>query len=141
MEDEHATFFNFRNVLVLLGIIITTVGLIYFATEFADIISDWGRVVDLSLLTVIYVALAVHFGASEDADLILGKRGWRWLRVTTALYILGLVAALSAVVAFLSVDDLSRVVKLLATILVGLALIIVAAWRFQKPRSPAPPAR
>lgn len=133
MDVEAEPFFNFRNVLILLGIIITTVGLVYFATEFSDIISDWGRVLDLGLLTVIYVSLGVHFSEAEDSTAVIARRGWRWMRVTTALYLLGLVAGFSGVIAFLSVDALSRVIKLLVIVVLGLALIVVAA-RFVKQR-------
>ena len=124
MDAETEPFFNFRNVLILLGIIITTVGLVYFATEFSDIISDWGRVLDLALLTVIYVSLGVHFSETEDSTTVIARKGWRWMRVTTALFLLGLVAGFSGVIAFLSVDALSRVVKLLTVVVLGLALIV-----------------
>jgi len=119
---------NVRNVLVLLGIIITTAGLIYFATEFVDLISDWGRFLSLGLLTVIFVSLGLHFdqgGASE----VIGTAGWRWLKVTNALYVLGAIGALSTVIAFFSIDELDRLWKVLGAIFGGLALILVAARR------------
>lgn len=130
MEGRH--FFNLRNVLLLLGVVLTAVGLIYFATEFADVISDWGRVLSLALLTVVYVSLGVHFAATIEDDLLVERPGWRWLRVATALYILGLISGFSTVIAFLVVDDLSRVVKVLVVLGMGLALIVTAAWWFQR---------
>lgn len=137
MEDGH--FFNLRNVLLLLGVVITTVGLIYFATAFADIISDWGRVISLGLLTVVYVSLGVHFANTMEGDQIVARPGWRWLRVATALYILGLVSGFSSVIAFLVLEDLSRVVKVLVILGLGLALIITAAWWFQRREAHKPP--
>lgn len=121
---------NFRNVLVLLGIVITTVGLGYFAFEFSDVISDWGRVLDLVLLAVIFVALGVHLEKHGDASEAIERTGWRWLKGTNALYVLGAVSAFGAVVAFLAVDDLHRLVKVLVTLVLGLGLILVAARRY-----------
>jgi hypothetical protein len=120
---------NLRNVLVLLGIIVTTAGLVYFATEFVDLISEWGRFVGLGLLTVMFVALGVHFNEARDEGELVGSRGWRWLKVTNALYVLGAIGAFSTVLAFFGIDELDRLWKVLITILGGLALILVAARR------------
>lgn len=126
---DHAV--NFRNVLVLLGIVVTTMGLVYFGTEFLDIISDWGRFGSLVLLGIIFVSLGVHFEQSGDATELVERHGWRWLRVTNALYILGAVSAFASVIAFFAVDDVDRVVKVLVTIFAGLGLILFAAKRIQ----------
>lgn len=126
--------FHLRNVILFLGVIITTVGLIYFATAFSDLISDWGRVASLVLLTVIYVSLGLHFAQNVDDDALIDRPGWKWVRVATALYILGLVAAFSAVISFLVIDELSRITKVIVTILFGLFLIVYAASRFQGKR-------
>lgn len=116
---------NLRNVLVLLGIVLTAMGVVFFATEFSDVISSWGRVLDLALFAVLFIALGVHFDARGD-DVVVTAHGWRWLRVTNALYILGAVATFAAVIAFFA-TDLDRLWKVLITILVGLALILGAA--------------
>lgn len=121
--------FNFRNMLILIGIIITAVGIIYFATVFIDRISDWGRLASTVLLVVVFVSLGLHFETGPEGRRGHGE-GWTWLRVTTALYVLGLLSALVAVVVFLTMDAIDRVVKVLVTILFGLALILVAAKRF-----------
>lgn len=123
---------NLRNVLVLVGIIITTAGLVYFATEFIDLISEWGRFASLGLLTVIFVSLGVHFEQSPDAAVLLGHRGWRWLSLTNALYVLGAIGALSTIIAFFAIDDLDRIWKVLGAIFGGLALILAAASRWGK---------
>jgi len=120
---------NLRNVLVLLGIIITTAGMIYFAFEFVDLISEWGRFVSLALLTTVFVSLGAHFNQDADASELLAARGWRWLKVTNALFVLGAIGALSTVIAFFAIDDLDRIWKVLAAILGGLGLILVAARR------------
>lgn len=128
MTERHV---NLRNVLVLLGIIITTSGLVYFATEFVDLISEWGRFVSLGLLTVVFVSLGVHFDHTPDATALVGRRGWRWLKVTNALYVLGAIGALSTVIAFFTIDELDRIWKVLGAIVGGLALIMAAARRMQ----------
>lgn len=126
------TSVNLRNVLVLLGIIITTAGMIYFAFEFVDLISEWGRFLALGLLTVVFLALGAHFAQQGDATEILAANGWRWLKVTNALYVLGAIGALSTVIAFFAIDDLDRIWKVLVAILGGLALILAAARRMPK---------
>lgn len=121
---------NLRNVLVLVGIIITTAGLIYFATEFIDLISEWGRFVSLGLLTVIFVSLGVHFEQSPAASEIVSTSGWRWLSLANSLYMLGAIGALSTIIAFFAIDDLDRIWKVLGAIFGGLALILAAASRW-----------
>lgn len=123
---------NVRNVLVLMGIIVTVMGLVYFATEFIDVISDWGRVMAFVLLATVFVSLGIHFSTTGDATEVVERTGWRWLRVTNALYILGAVCAGGSVVAFFVVDDLDRLVKVLVTIGLGLGLILAAARRVEK---------
>jgi uncharacterized membrane protein len=127
---------NLRNVLVLLGIVVTTLGLVYFAMEFVDVISEWGRVASLALLSVVFVSLGAHFEQVGAATELYAHTGWRWLKVNNALYVLGAVAAFSAVVAFFFIDDLDRIWKVSATIALGLGLILVAARRLEhRPRA------
>lgn len=121
---------HFRNLLVLVGIAITSIGLVYFSTEFIDRISDWGRLASMALLTIVFVALGAHFEAAPGADDHAAADGWRWLRITSALYILGLVSAIVAVMVFLLMDEVDRIVKVLLTILLGLGLILLAARRY-----------
>ncbi|MGQ0536145.1 MAG: hypothetical protein ACT4PT_08740 [Methanobacteriota archaeon] len=127
------TLFNFRNVLIVLGIVIVTVSIIYFATQFIDKLSQWGRVIDLVLLTVILVALGRHFEESLPATELIEHPKWRWVRVTTALYLLALVATITGVIVFLNIDGVPRLVKVFGAMLLGLALIFVAARRAQRP--------
>lgn len=122
--------FHFRNITILLGVIITAVALIYLATEFLEQISQWGRVLSLVLLTSMLVSLGRHFEEAGEETALLDTSGFRWLRVTTAFYILGLLAALTAVIVFLTLDDLDPIVKVLATLVVGVGLILVAARRY-----------
>lgn len=119
-----------RNVFILLGIIVTVIGLIYFASELIDRLSDVGRVLSLVLLTVMFVSLGRHFEGSSEGDEVVDRAGWRWLRVTSALYLLGLVASVTAVFVFLALDGLDPLAKAGATLFVGLGLILWAARRF-----------
>jgi hypothetical protein len=128
---------NLRNVLVLLGIVITAMGVVYFATEFFDILSPWGRVLDLALFAVVFISLGLHFDRQGDDELI-GHRGWRWLRVTNALYILGAISTFGTVIVFFS-TDLDRIWKVLLTIALGIGLILGAARVMGKRAPTAPP--
>lgn len=128
--------FHMRNVVILLGVIVTAVGVVYLATELLDRISEWGRVASLILLTVMLVALGRHFETSADDTGVVDRAGWRWLRVTTAFYVLGLLASLTAVVVFLGIDDIEPVIKALVVLTVGIGLLLGAARRL-KPQPPA----
>lgn len=121
---------SFRNLLVLVGILVTSIGLIYFSTEFVDRISDWGRLASMVLLTVLFVALGAHFETGPEARGAPAAGAWPWLRVTTALYVLGLVSSVVAVFVFLTMEGVDRMLKVLITILLGLGLILVAARRY-----------
>lgn len=121
--------FHIRNVVVLLGLVVTAVALVYLATEMLDRISQWGRVLSLVLLTVMLLALGRHFEAERDGAPVIERPGWHWLRVTTAFYVLGLLAALTAVIVFLGVDDLDPLVKTLVALAVGIGLLVGAAKR------------
>lgn len=131
-QVDRRSFFNIRNTVVLMGVIVTTIGVVYFATEFADIISEWGRVLDFALLTVVYVSLGLHFAHLETGTELVHARGWKWLRTTTAFYILGLIGAGATVIAFLNVDAVDRALKLLIVVALGMGLILVAAQRLGK---------
>jgi uncharacterized membrane protein YkvI len=122
--------FHMRNVTILLGVVITAVAVLYLATEFLERISQWGRVLSLVLLTVMLTSLGRHFeGAGEENELV-DRSGWRWLRVTTAFYALGILSALTAVVVFLGIDDLDPVIKALVALAIGVGLILAAARKF-----------
>jgi len=137
VTEERRSFFNFRNTIVLLGVIVTTIALVYFATQFSPIISEWGRVVDFLLLTIVYTSMGLHFASMETSPELAHARGWRWLRTTTAFYILGLVSGGTSVISFLGVEAVSRPLKLLVVIVLGLGLILVAATRFGKGPGPS----
>lgn len=134
----HAPAVNLRNVLTLVGIVVTTAGLVFFATEFVDVISDWGRVASLALLTVLFVSLGVHFEQTAEGAAVASHSGWRWLKVNNALYLLGAFAAFATVIAFFAIQELDRLWKVVVTIALGLGLILAAARRLEH-RAPARP--
>lgn len=129
---EDRTVFNLRNVLLLVGVLIASIGTIYFATEISNRVSEWGRVVSLLLLGVVYGALGHHFETVGRSGVVLDRKGWRWLRVTSVLYLLGILAAGASIVVFLGIDGLDRLLKAAIVIVFGLALILFAANRFQE---------
>ena len=75
-----------RSVLTMLGVVITSLGVLYFAVELGHQMSDPGRVLSLVLLTTIYVSLGRHFEATFP------EPGRRFFRVPVALYALGAVS-------------------------------------------------
>lgn len=131
MTAQHPSV-NLRNVLTLLGIVVTTLGIVFFAMEFVDVISEWGRVASLVLLGVMFVALGVHFEQTAQGAAVASHTGWRWLKVNNALYVLAAIAAFAAVIAFFAIEDLDRLWKVGVTIALGLGLILVAAWRLDR---------
>lgn len=130
-EMEQGTVFNLRNVLLLIGVLVASIGTIYFATEISQRVSAWGRVVSLLLLSVVYGGLGHHFETTGQWGLLVDKKGWRWLRVTSVLYLLGILAAGAGIIVFLGIDTIDRLLKAAIVIVVGLALILFAASRFQ----------
>ncbi len=130
-ETDRGTVFNLRNVLLLIGVIVASIGTIYFATEISDRVSDWGRVVSLLLLSVVYGSLGHHFEVTGQWGLLVDKKGWRWLRITSVLYLLGILAAATSIFVFLGIDAIDRLVRAAIVIVAGLALILLAASRFQ----------
>lgn len=124
------TSVQMRNVLVLLGIILTAGGIIYFATAFGDRLSAWGRVADLFLLGVVFIALGAHVNTTGDPTEVLERSGWRWLKVTNALYILGAVSTFAGLIAFFAIPGLDAIWKVAIAIALGLALILAASRRW-----------
>ena len=125
------TVFHLRNTLLLLGVVITITGLIYFATQFIDRLSEWGRFLAVALMAVVFVSLGRHFEAGAESTELVGARGWRWLRVTTVLYVLGLVATFTAVILFFAIDSLDRLIKAGVAVVGGLVVILLTARHFE----------
>ncbi len=149
MSTEPESVFDVRNVLLLVGVLVATIGTVYFATEIRTRVSDGGRVLALVLLGVMYASLGHHFERQGSLGVAVDKRGWRWLRVTTMLYMLGVLAAVAALFVFLSIDAVDRLLKAGVAIGLGLALILVAAWHMssdpppeeeERPRERDPPS-
>ncbi|MHB8605660.1 MAG: hypothetical protein ACYDCK_10440 [Thermoplasmatota archaeon] len=132
--------FNFTNILVLLGILITGAGVVYFASEFISRLSDWGKLLSLLFISILFVALGVHFeGAGELHQSLVDRRGFRWIRIPTAMFLIGGFTGFVAAIFFLGMDEVDRRVKILVTIALGLVLIFVAA-RLQARRAVQPPS-
>lgn len=132
MSETAGRIFHLRNVVLLVGVVVATIGTIYFAAELHDRISDAGRVASLLLLGLVYGGLGHHF-QDEREGLLVEKKGWRWLRVSTVLYGLGILAAGTSIFVFLGIDALDRLVKAAIVIALGLALILLAANRLTEP--------
>jgi hypothetical protein len=62
----------------------------------------------------------------------------RWLRPAVVLYLMALVAGIAAEIRFLRIDDVAVPLKILVSLLIGIALILVAARRRSK--GPAEPS-
>lgn len=124
-----------RNVTILLGVVITAAALVYLATNFMYRISEWGRVLSLALTTVMLVSLGRHFESGGEETELIDRSGWRWLRVTTAFYVLGILAALTAVIVFLGIEELDPVIRALIALAIGVGLILVAARKFGSHRA------
>lgn len=129
--SDHAPdrVFHLRNVLLLMGVLVATIGTVYFATEIRTRISDGGRVVALLLLAFVYGGLAQHFDATGITGPAVDKDGWRWLRPTTLLFLLALLATVTSLFVFLSIDGIDRLMKAAVAILLGLALIVYGATK------------
>jgi len=124
-------------VLVLTGIIISGIGIIYFASEFIDRLSPWTRVISLVLLGVLCTSLGRHSETTGEGANLVDREGWPWLRVTTALYLLGVLSVFASMVVFLGLNDVDRLVKAAVAIAAGLAIVVFGAQRLDPPEDEA----
>lgn len=127
-----------QGALTFLGFAISTMAVFYFASEyvFRPAVSDWVRLAALILLGLGFAFLGVHLRATTLGQPFFAGPRLAWLRPPVVLYLLALFAGIAAEAVFLGMEQVDRAVKVLASLLVGVGLIVAVARRSK----PAPPA-
>lgn len=114
--------------LTLTGLVVSTVGIIYLATVFFPRLSEWGQLAMLLLITLGYGAAAVFVDGLGLDEAFFDLRGFRWLTLPAALFILSGVGALVTTIFFVNMDVLAQEVKVAVAIVAGLLLLGAGAW-------------
>lgn len=128
-----------QGALTFLGFAISIMAVIYFATEyvFRAAISPWTRLAALVLMGLCFAFLGVYLRDTTLGQPFFTGPRLAWLRPPVVMYLLALVAGISAEFVFLGMEEVDRSVKILASLLVGVGLIVVVARRN---KAQAPPA-
>ncbi|HEX2066261.1 MAG TPA: hypothetical protein VHI93_05545 [Candidatus Thermoplasmatota archaeon] len=127
-----------QGALTFLGFAISIMAVFYFATEyvFRPAVSDWVRLGALILLGLCFAFLGVHLRDTTMGQPFFAGPRLAWLRPPVVLYLLALFAGVAAEGVFLGMDGVDRAVKILASLVVGVGLIVLVARRS---KATAPP--
>lgn len=115
--------------LTFLGFIISVLAVFYFAVEYMPQVSDWTRVAALILIAMTFGYLGVYIRQSTIGEPFFEGPRLRWLRPAVVMYLSAIVAAVSAQIAFLNIDDLSQPLKILISLVIGIGLVVFVARR------------
>jgi H+/Cl- antiporter ClcA len=111
----------------------------YFAFEyvFRPDSTEWTRLAALALLGLCFAFLGVYLRDTTLGQPFFAGPRLAWLRPPVVMYLLALFAGIASEAVFLGMDDVDRAVKILASLLVGVGLIILVARRGTQPAPPA----
>jgi len=118
-----------QGALTFLGFAISLMATFYFASTYLPEVSAWTRLAALVLLGLAFAFLGVYIrGTAVGQPFFSGPR-LSWLAPANVLYLAALFCGIAAEVVFLSMDDVSRPIKILASLVVGVGLIVAVAMR------------
>lgn len=120
-----------QGALTFLGFAISVVAVFYFAIEYIPRVSDWTQFSALVLLSFTFAFLGVYVRGTSVGGPFFGDR-LRWLRPAYVLYLLAIFSAVTAEIRFLNIDSVPRPLKILASLLIGVGMILVVAWEVQR---------
>ncbi|MFA5944636.1 MAG: hypothetical protein WC876_09245 [Candidatus Thermoplasmatota archaeon] len=130
-----------QGALTFLGFAVSVIAVFYFAIEYIPRVSEWTQVAALILLGFCFAFLGVYLrGTSVGQPFFSGPR-LQWLRPPVVLYLLAIFSGIVAEVRFLGIDGVPKPVKILASLVLGIGLIVVVAMRSRRPSTPAIGAR
>lgn len=117
--------------LTFLGFAISIMAVFYFATVyvFRSDVSDWTRLAALVLLGLCFAFLGTYLRDTTLGQPFFAGPRLTWLRPPVVLYLLALFAGVAAEGVFLGMGEVDRAVKVLASLLVGVGLIVFVARR------------
>lgn len=121
-----------QGALTFLGFVISLMAVFYFAVAYWANLSPWTRLTALLLLGLSLTFLGVYLRDSLIGQPFFNGPRLSWLRPTNVLYLSALFCGIVAEIVFLNMDDVARPVKVLASLVVGVGLVVVVAVRAKK---------
>lgn len=123
-----------QGALTFLGFAISVLAVLYFAIEYIPRVSPWSQVATLILVGLAFAFLGTYLKSTVVGEPFFGGERLRWLRAPVVLYLLAVLSGIVAELVFLGIDDVAKPVKILASLAIGIGLIVVVARR--KPAAP-----
>lgn len=120
---------NMEGALTFVGFAISVLAILYFSFEYIPEVSPWSQVAALLLLAVSFWAFARYVNATVVGEPFFGGPRLSWLRPANIFNLLAIIAAIVADMAFFDVPRIDTPVKVLVSLAVGVAIVIVAAKR------------
>lgn len=120
--------------LTFLGFAISVIAVFYFAIEYLPLVSPWTQLIALVLLALGFAFLGVYLRATSIGEPFFDGPRLRWLRPPVVLYLLALVAGITAEIVFLNIDMVPTPAKILASLVIGIGMIVVVARRHGEDR-------
>jgi hypothetical protein len=123
--------------LTFLGFAISILAVFYFAIEYIPQVSQWSQLAALILLALAFAFLGVYLARTALGEPFFAAPRLHWLRPPTVLYLLALITGIVAEIRLLNLDDVSRPIKILVSLVLGVGLIVVASRGQRRKDAPA----
>ncbi len=117
-----------QGALTFLGFAISVIAVFYFAIVYIPKVSEWTQLAALVLLAISFAFLGVFLRDTVVGRPFFGER-LPWLAPPYVMYLLAIFAGIVAEIRFLNIDMVPKPIKILASLLIGVGLIIVVAIR------------
>lgn len=117
--------------LTFLGMAISVIAVFYFAMEYLPRVSEWTRLGALVLLGLGFAFLGVYLRATVIGQPFFTGPRLSWLRPPVVMYLLALVAGITAEIVFLGIDDVATPLKILISLVIGIGMIVVVGMRYR----------
>lgn len=118
--------------LTFLGFAISVMALFYFAGVFLWDVSEWTRFAALILLGLCFAFLGYWIRGQDIGRPFFGGRNLAWLRPAVVLYLLAIIAGITAEIVFLGIDDIREELRVLLSLLMGIGIIVFVAVRARR---------
>ncbi len=115
--------------LTFLGFAISVLAVFYFAIEFIPRVSEWTQLASLVLLALSFAFLGVYIRQTVVGGPFFEGPRLQWLRSEGVLYLLALITGIVAEIRFLAIDVVPKPAKILASLVIGIGIIILVARR------------
>ncbi len=126
MKDE-----TLQGALTFLGFIISVLAVFYFAIEFIPRVGDWSQLAALVLLAGCFGFLAAFLKQTVIGGPFFDALPW--LHPPGVMVLLAIIAGVTAEIRFLAIDVLSREVKILVSLVLGIGIILAVAMTRRAP--------